>query len=208
MPPNHIACLGMSTAHAIVCGGATVFIDRFEPARMLDALEREKITFFLHAPAIHQAILDEPDFAQRDLSRLEYWLWGGAPAPLGLVKRLQQHGVRIGTAFGMTELGSYVSFSQDGDSNEALSQTIGRPDKHFELRLANAQGEQVALGEDGEIQARGNWLLNGYFNQPEETAAAYTDDGWFRTGDVARQDSDGNWFLVGRTQGNVQIGRL
>ena len=70
MPPNHIACLGMSTAQALVSGGTTVFVDRFEPRRMLDTIEREKITFFLHAPAIHQMLIDEPDFSERDLRSL------------------------------------------------------------------------------------------------------------------------------------------
>jgi acyl-CoA synthetase (AMP-forming)/AMP-acid ligase II len=198
MPPNHIACLGMSTAQALVTGGTTVFVDRFEPRRILDTLEREKITFFMHAPAIHQMVIDQSDFPERDLEALEYWLWGGAPAPIALIERLRGHGVEVGTAFGMTELGAYVSFTDPDAEPDVLCETIGRPDAGCELRIADANGSPAARGEEGEIQARGDWLLNGYFNQPDATRGAYTRDGWFRTGDVAVERADGNWALVGR----------
>jgi acyl-CoA synthetase (AMP-forming)/AMP-acid ligase II len=198
MPPNHIACLGMSTAQALVSGGTTVFVDRFEPRRILDTLEREAITFFLHAPAIHQMLIDEPGFAERDLGALEYWLWGGAPAPIALIERLRGFRVKVGTAFGMTELGSYVSFTDAEAGPDVLSETIGRPEPRLDLRLADADGTPVPVGREGEIQARGDWLLNGYFNQPEATRESYTPDGWFRTGDIAIERADGNWTLVGR----------
>jgi acyl-CoA synthetase (AMP-forming)/AMP-acid ligase II len=200
MPPNHIACLGMSTAQALVSGGTTVFVDRFEPRRMLDTIEREKITFFLHAPAIHQMLIDEPDFSERDLRSLEYWLWGGAPAPIALVERLRALGVKVGTAFGMTELGAYVCFTDADAGLDVLSETIGRPEDRYQLRLANADGSPAPCGQQGEIQARGDWLLNGYFNQPDATHASYTPDGWFRTGDIAVERDDGNWTLVGRVK--------
>jgi len=200
MPPNHIACLGMSTAQALVSGGTTVFVDRFEPRRILDTLEREKITFFMHAPAIHQMLIDEPDFAERDLGSLEYWLWGGAPAPIALIERLRGYGVKVGTAFGMTELGAYVLFTDPHAELDVLSETIGRPESRLDLRLADAHGAPAPRGREGEIQARGDWLLNGYFNQPEATRESYTPDGWFRTGDIAIEREDGNWTLVGRVK--------
>ena len=200
MPPNHIACLGMSTAQALVSGGTTVFVDRFDPRRMLDAIEHEKITFFLHAPAIHQMLIDEPGFSERDLSSLVYWLWGGAPAPIALVERLRAQGVKVGTAFGMTELGAYVCFTDASAGPEVLSETIGRPEERYQLRLADANGSPAPPGREGEIQARGDWLLNGYFNRPDATRASYTPDGWFRTGDIAIERDDGNWTLVGRVK--------
>ena len=198
MPPNHIACLGMSTAQALFTGGTVVFVDRFEPSRVLDAIERERITFFMHAPAIYHMLLNEPGFADRDLSSLEYWLWAGAPAPVDLVERLHAFGGHVGTAFGMTELGAYVTYTDPDASLEALAGSIGRPAPNCDLRLANAEGHRAPPGEQGEIQARGEWLLNGYVHQPDATRDAYTSDGWFRTGDIAVEREDGNWTLVGR----------
>ena len=198
MPPNHIAGLGMSTAQAIVSGGTVVFVDRFTPRRLLDTIERERITFFMHAPAIYHLLMSEPDFAARDLSSVEYWLWAGSPAPADLVERLHALGGRAGTAFGMTELGTYATFSDAEAGLEVLSGSIGRPEPRYALRLADAAGREAVRGAEGEIQARGDWVMNGYFNQPEATREAFTPDGWFRTGDIAVEREDGNWSLVGR----------
>ena len=200
MPPNHIAGLGMSTAQALVTGGTVVFVDRFEPGRVLDTIERERITFFMHAPAIYHLLMSEPDFASRDLSSVEYWLWAGSPAPADLVERLHAMGGRTGTAFGMTELGTYATFTDVDAGIEVLTQSIGRPDPHYELRIADARGQASPRGGEGEIQARGDWVLNGYFNQPKATREAFTADGWFRSGDIAVEREDGNWTLVGRVK--------
>ena len=198
MPPNHIAGLGMSTAQAIVTGGTVVFVDRFDPRRLLDTIERERITFFMHAPAIYHMLMSEPDFAARDVSSIEYWLWAGSPAPAGLVARLHAMGARVGTAFGMTELGTYATFSDAGAGIEVLAESIGRPEPRYELRLAERSGRVPPRGGEGEIQARGDWVMNGYFNHPQATHEAFTADGWFRSGDIAVEREDGNWTLVGR----------
>ena len=198
MPPNHIAGLGMSTAQALVTGGTVVFVDRFEPEHMLDIIEGERITFFMHAPAIYHLLMCEPDFASRNLSSVEYWLWAGSPAPADLVERLHAMGGRTGTAFGMTELGTYATFTDADAGIEVLTQSIGRPDPHYELRIADGRGGAPPRGGEGEIQARGDWVLNGYFNQPKATRDAFSTDGWFRSGDIAVEREDGNWTLVGR----------
>ena len=198
MPPNHIACIGMSTAHALVCGGTIVFMDQFDSGALLDVVENERITFLPHAPAMFNLMVNEEGFEQRDLSSIEYLIWAGAPMMQNLIKRLQSLDAHLGTAFGMTELGAYVSFSDRDASYDVLAQSIGRPEPGYDLRLADARGNLVEPGNDGEIQARGDWLMNGYFNHPDLTQAAFTPDGWFRTGDIAVQREDGNWTLVGR----------
>ena len=200
MPPNHIACIGMSTAHALMCGSTIVFMDQFSPARLLDVVEGEKITFLPHAPAVFNLLVNEPDFDQRDLSSIEYLIWAGAPMMSKLIKRLEGLGAHLGTAFGMTELGAYVCFSDHDAPFSTLAGTIGRPDASYELQLGDMRGDKVPRGQEGEIQARGAWLMNGYFNHPELTRDAYTSDGWFRSGDVAVEGEDGNWTLVGRTK--------
>ena len=198
MPPNHIAGLGMSTAQAMVTGGTAVFFDRFEPRRMLDTIERERITFFMHAPAIYHLLMSEPDFSKRDFASMEYWLWAGSPAPADLVESLHDLGGRTGTAFGMTELGTYATFTDADAGLEVLAGSIGRPEPRYEMRLADADGRRVPAGAEGEIQARGDWVMNGYYNRADATREAYTADGWFRTGDIAVERDDGNWSLVGR----------
>jgi len=198
MPPNHIGCIGMSTSHALVCGGTIVFMEQFSPGRLLDVIERERITFLPHSPAVFNFIINEESFARRDLSSIEYLIWAGAPMMHNLIKRLRATGAHLGTAFGMTELGAYVSYSDRDAPYDVLAASIGRPEPAYQLRLGDADGNSVAHGTEGEIQARGDWLMNGYFNHPELTRAAYTPDGWFRTGDIALEREDGNWTLVGR----------
>ena len=100
----------------------------------------------------------------------------------------------------MTELGLYVTYSEPGVDPETLSRTIGKPHPGFDIRVADAAGAIVEPGGQGEIQARGDWLLAGYFRDPEATADAYTADGWFRTGDIVKVWPDGNLEIVGRTK--------
>ena len=100
----------------------------------------------------------------------------------------------------MTELGLYVTFTEHDAPFDVLSRTIGRPHDGFDIRVADSAGKVAAAGEQGEIQARGDWLLAGYFRDPEATAEVYTPDGWFRTGDVVKVWEDGNLEIVGRTK--------
>lgn len=198
MPINHIAGLGMTTLYGLLAGGRIVFQDRFEPKETLELIERERITFWLQAPTMFHLVVNHPDFGRHDIRSLEYIIWAGAPMAQDLVARLHRLGARLATSFGMTELGTYITYSDADADFEALANSIGRPEPRYELRLADAGGRIVPPGDEGEIQARGRWLMRGYFGHPEATTAAYTADGWFRTGDVAICRPDGNWRLVGR----------
>jgi acyl-CoA synthetase (AMP-forming)/AMP-acid ligase II len=137
-------------------------------------------------------------FATTNFATLETIVWAGAPMPRDLVTKLAQTGAQLATSFGMTELGTYVTYSDVDASHDALAASIGKPEPRFELRIARSDGTPVIVGEQGEIQARGDWLFQGYFNAPERTREAFTDDGWFRTGDVAVIRPDGNWQIAGR----------
>lgn len=198
MPINHIANIGMMSSYALVAGGTLVFIDRFDPSEILRTIAAEKITFWLQAPAMFHQVINHPDFEKTDLSSLQYIVWGGGPMPQHMVEILARLGARMAMAYGMTELTAYASYSDDGASAEVLANTIGRPEPRYQLRLMKTNQQLAEPGESGEIQARGRWLMNGYFNHPAATAEAFTEDGWFKTGDVAELRDDGNWSLVGR----------
>jgi len=200
MPINHIANIGMMSAVCLVAGGTLVMMERFDPAELLQTIEREKITFWLQSPVMFHMAVSHKDFATTDLSSLEYLIWGGGPMPKHLVEQLQSLDINLAMAYGMTELTAYATYADQNASAEVLANTIGRPEPRYDMRLMTEAGETPGAGEKGEIQARGRWLMNGYFNQPEATADAYTADGWFKTGDVAELRQDGNWRLVGRTK--------
>ncbi len=200
MPVNHIAGVGMMGLYPVITGGCLVFMDRFDPGAMLEVIERERVTFWLQAPTMFHLAVTHPRFGSFDLSSLEYIIWAGAPMPRDLVATLYDLDATLATAFGMTELTVYATYSDLDASFDVLAETIGRPDPHYDIRLADDRDNPVGPGQRGEIQARGRWLMNGYFNNPAATAEAYTRDGWFRTGDVAVLREDGNLTIVGRTK--------
>ena len=198
MPVNHIAGVGMTGVFGLYAGGTLVFQDRFDPGDLLRLLEAERIDHVLGSPVQFHMMASHPDLATTDLSRLKFITWGGAPMAADLVARLHALPGELRTSFGMTELGLYVTYSEPDADLETLSRTIGKPHAGFDIRVADAAGTIAGPGEQGEIQARGEWLLAGYFRDPEATADARTADGWFRTGDIVKVWPDGN--LEGRAR--------
>ncbi len=200
MPVNHIAGIGMTAVFALWTGGTLVFQSRFEAGDLLRLIEEERIDHVLGSPVQFHMMAHHADIESRDLGSLEFITWGGAPMAASLVERLNRLPGHLCTSFGMTELGLYVTFTGPGDDVEVLSSTIGKPHAGFDIRIADAGGHITPPGGRGEIQARGPWLLAGYWGDDEATHEAYTADGWFRTGDVVEVREDGNLEIVGRTR--------
>lgn len=198
LPINHIACIGDVCATTLIAGGMVAFLERFDPAELLDAVERLGLTSILHVPTVLQMLAAEPDFHIRDLSSLTNVSWGGAPLPLDVMAAYRKLGVRLTTVYGMTETSASITWTDPDADDETLATTVGRPDPDMDVRLVDEDGIDVPDGEQGEIWVRHRCLMKGYFRQPEATAAAYTPDGFFRTGDVAVRQSDGNLRIVGR----------
>lgn len=198
MPVNHIAGAGMVGVFGLYTGGTLVFQDRFDAGDMLRLIEQESINILLGSPVQFHMMAHHDELGSRDLSSLAYTVWGGAPMAKDLVERMDRLPGHLCTAFGMTELGLYATYSDLDTPLDVLSATIGRPHADYEIRVADAEGNVAAPGEEGEIQARGDWLFAGYFGNPQATAEAYTADGWFRTGDIVKVGTDGNLEIVGR----------
>lgn len=197
LPINHIGCVGDITAFALVAGGAIVFQEAFDPAGVLDAIERHRVTWWGQIPTMFQLALDVQDKSPRDLSSVRRIFTSGAPAPIGLISRLRQVTPHIQNGYGMTETVGSVTWVTDGD-DETLSSTIGAPIAPYRVRLADERGVEARVGEAGEVQVCGAMHMLGYWRNPEATAAAYTPDGWMRTGDLASVRPDGAFQLVGR----------
>ena len=197
-PINHIAGLGMTGLFPLIAGGSLVFMAKFDARTALGLIEKECVTFWLQAPTMFQMVLSHPDFENYDISSIEYIIWAGSAAPKSLIAKLFELDAVLATAFGMTELSLYATFSDLDAGLDVLSWTIGKPEPSFDIRVADEDNNPVAAGEQGEIQARGDWLMAGYYNAPEATAEAFTSDGWFKTGDVAKVHADGNLEIVGR----------
>ena len=114
------------------------------------------------------------------------------------IVRLQQTGARLMAAYGMTETSAHTTYTEPGASLDVLAETVGKPDPRCPCRIVNASGEVCGVGESGELQFHGELMMLGYWNRPEATDGAFTEDGWLRTGDTGFWREDGNIELVGR----------
>ena len=195
---NHAAGLGDVAALAVVAGGSQYFMETFDPAGLLELIERERLNYLAGLVTHFQLLFRGADVNAYDLSSLEYIWWGGAQIPPNLLARLENLCNRVSTDFGQTETHGPLVYMPVNASSADKSRMLGLPRTSHPVRLADEHGEVVPFGEPGEVQAYGSHLSPGYFNDDEASAALYTPDGWLRTGDLAIQRRDGYLEMVGR----------
>ena len=206
LPINHVACIADLTGTTLAAGGMLALIEQFDPARLLALIPELGLTNLMTVPTVLQLIAAEPEFAATNLSTLQRVVWGGAPLPLSVVRAYRARGITLMTVYGMTETIASITFTREDETDETLAETVGRFDPGMEVRLADDAGTAVAPGEQGEVQVRHSGLFLEYFENPEGTAAAYTADGWFKTGDVGTLTADGSLRLVGRMSDMIKSG--
>jgi acyl-CoA synthetase (AMP-forming)/AMP-acid ligase II len=197
-PINHIACIGDVCMTTLVAGGTVVFMRKFDPAGILKTVAERRITHLGQIPVMLQMILDQPDFGQHDLSSLRVIMWGGNPASIDLVRRLRALCPNLCNVYGMTETTGNVIFARVDLTDEQFAASVGFPPGEYSVEIRAADGALANAGETGEIHVRGDFLMKGYWRNPEATKAAFTPDGWLKTGDLAMRREDGLIALVGR----------
>jgi fatty-acyl-CoA synthase len=195
-------CFGMVLA-VLACvsvGAAMVFPgEAFDPGATLRAVAEEKCTALHGVPTMFIAELDHPDFATFDLTRLRTGIMAGSPCPIETMKRVvsQMHLAEITIAYGMTET-SPVSFqSSTTDPLDKRTTTVGRIQPHLEVKVVDALGNIVPVGETGELCTKGYSVMKGYWGDEAKTRESVV-DGWMHTGDLATIDADGYCNMVGR----------
>ena len=197
-PINHVACVADTCCVNLVAGGTLLLHERFDPELLLRDIEKEQVNVLGGVPTMLLMLLEHSAFASTDCSTLELIVWGGAAMPVPLIQRLQTLAPRLMNVYGMTETAANTTYTAiDADLTE-LSETIGRPSPYMPCQIVNAEGELCGVGEHGELQFRGAYLLLEYLNRPEATRDVYTDDGWLRTGDLGYWRENGTISLVGR----------
>jgi acyl-CoA synthetase (AMP-forming)/AMP-acid ligase II len=196
----------LTLVQSVLAGAKGVLLDRFRPAEALDLIERERVTYIPTAPASLTTILQEPDLARRDLSGLRIVVSGGASAPVETIRawRRAAPGVLL-ELLGMLETG-YQTYTRATDNPERVAGSVGRPASHMGLKLVDADGREVARGEEGDICCDGPSVHLGYHNNPTANAEAFLPDGWFRSGDLGMIDTDGNLRIVGRLKEMINRG--
>jgi acyl-CoA synthetase (AMP-forming)/AMP-acid ligase II len=188
--------------------GATIYpLAVFDPATVLELVERDRITVLPGAPTLYQSLLDHPDHTKRDITSLRLAVTGAADIPVELVRRVREElpFERILTGYGLTETGTVTGSRDDGDF-EHVAKTVGVPLSGFEVRTVDRDGNDTAPGEPGEVVVRGECVMRGYLDDPEATAAAIDAGGWLHTGDLGTFDPDGSLRIVGRIKDMFIVG--
>ena len=195
-------CFGMVLAVlACVSVGANMVFpgEAFDPVATLAAVSEERCTALHGVPTMFIAELDHPDFASYDLSRLRTGIMAGSPCPIETMKRVvsKMHLAEITIAYGMTET-SPVSFqSSTTDPLDKRTTTVGRIQPHLEVKIVDALGNIVPVGETGELCTKGYSVMRGYWGDEAKTRESIV-DGWMHTGDLATLDAEGYCNIVGR----------
>ncbi|WP_406304405.1 FadD3 family acyl-CoA ligase [Streptomyces sp. NBC_00885] len=174
----------------------------FNVDTVLANIASERISVLPGPPTLHQSLLDHPARDQHDLTALRLVVTGAAVVPLQLVERLRSelHINTVLTAYGLSEASGIVTMCRRGDAPETIATTSGRAIPGTEVRVS------AATGEPGEVLVRGHNVMQGYFEDPDETAKAITEDGWLRTGDVGVLDEGGNLRITDRIKDMFIVG--
>ncbi len=197
-PMFHTGGLLVYTLPLLTAGGTVVIMRRWDPEEMLGLLEAEKVSLLFAVPAQYQQLLQSPRFASTDFSHVRFLTSGGAPLPVQLMQEWRKvHPVPFKQGFGMTEAGPGL-FSMGPEHAIEKAGSIGRPNHSVEARLVDDDGREVPVGEVGELVLKGPVLFSGYFNQEAAGGPPFDGEGWFHTGDMARRDGDGFFFIVDR----------
>lgn len=193
---------------ASVVAGATMLPEPvLDVDRLLDRVERERITVLPGPPTLYQSVLDHPGVARRDLSSLRVAVTGAADIPVELVRRVRAElpfSVLV-SGYGLTEGGTAASTGPE-DGPEAVATTVGRPRPGYQVRIVDEQLAEVGAGQVGQILLTGGGVMREYLDDPDATAEAFTTDGWLRTGDLGLIDAEGRLQVVGRSKDMFIVG--
>jgi fatty-acyl-CoA synthase len=199
LPTFHTGGLNVYANPTFHTGGCNVVMRSFDPGLFLELLsDRElHLTHLLGVPTNFLMLAQEPGFAAADLSHIVCIGVGGAAAPLALIEEYGRKGIKLQQGWGMTETGP-LGLLLSPDMALAKVGSSGLPPMYVRLRICDPDGKDVKPGETGELMIKGPTVTPGYWNRPEANRASFTKEGWFHTGDAARQDGDGYYYIVDR----------
>lgn len=205
MPLFHSYGFTASLGLLLSTGGTAILVPRFDPLDVLKLIQKYKPSAFPGVPTLYTALMNHPAVGKYDLKSIEVCVSGAAPCPVELLHRFEgKTGAKILEGYGMTEC-SPVTHSNPVNG-ERKAGSVGLPYPDTEVRIIDLEtGEDVAVGQEGEVLIRGPQVMKGYWNKPEETAKVLQ-DGWLYTGDIGRMDEDGYLYIVDRKKDMIIAG--
>jgi fatty-acyl-CoA synthase len=197
LPLFHSGGLFIQASPSLYKGATMVIHPRFDPIKFFTDVERYKVTKFLGVPTVYKALLKVEPEKRGNLSSLKVCASGGEKNTAELFAQCRDAGLTFRQVMGQTET-SILLWASEEDSFRKPG-TVGRPVFHAEVNIVDSSGSPVAPGEIGEIVARGSIMMKGYWQDPEKTEETIK-SGWLHTGDLARMDEDGFYYLVDRAR--------
>jgi long-chain acyl-CoA synthetase len=196
LPLFHVFGLTCGLNATVLAGGTLTLLPRFVPGKALEIIARDKVTIFEGVPTMYAGMLHDPAADTADTASLRLCVSGGAAMPVEILRGFEEKfGCMILEGYGLSETSPVASFNHPDKPRKPGS--IGTPVEGVEMRLVSDSGAPIPAGEVGEIAIRGHNVMKGYWGKSEATAQAIP-DGWFRTGDLARVDADGYYYIVDR----------
>jgi fatty-acyl-CoA synthase len=210
--PRFLMCTPLSHAGAafftptLIKGGEMIVLGKFDPGEVLKTIEEQRITATMLVPSMLYALMDHPDSHTRDLSSLETVYYGASAInPVRLAEAIRRFGPIFAQYYGQSEAPMVITYLAKGDHDEKRLTSCGRPTLFARVALLGDDGKPVPQGEPGEICVSGPLLAGGYWNLPDETSRTFR-DGWLHTGDMAREDEDGFFYIVDRVKDMIVTG--
>lgn len=203
LPPPLFHCFGIVLGMmAVLTHGATVvMIESFDPLIVLASTQKEKCTALYGVPTMFIAELNHPMFNMFDLKSLRTGIMAGSPCPIETMREVmtKMHMREVTIAYGLTESSPVMTQTRTEDPIEVKVGTVGRELPGIEVKVAHPEtGEEMPVGQQGEMCCRGYNIMRGYYKNPEATAAIIDKDGWLHSGDLGVKDGDGNYRITGR----------
>lgn len=195
LPVFHTGGNNMYTNPTFIAGGTAIVPRAFDVAQAMELLST-RVTAFFGVTAMYLFMSQHPDFEKTDFSSMRSWASGGSSMPVSLLETYAKRGIMIQQGFGMTETGPTV-FLVDEAHAISKSGSVGKPQPWVDVRIVDRDGKDVPVGENGELLIKGPGVTPGYWQLPEITKQSFA-DGWLHSGDVARCDSEGYYYIVDR----------
>ncbi|MEZ4606458.1 MAG: AMP-binding protein [Deinococcales bacterium] len=177
-------------------GASIVMMRQFEPEAYLRLIKEHQVSILFLIPTMYKMLSDNPSFAVTSFESVRWAISGGAPCPAPVRDAFAAKGVRFKQGYGLTEAGVNC-FAMELDDASLHPHSIGKPIIYSEAALLDTKGQKVSQGEMGELCLKGDHLFSGYFKHPK-ASQEILHDGWLWTGDLAKQDEDGFYYIAGR----------
>jgi long-chain acyl-CoA synthetase len=204
LPVFHVFALTVVVNAPLVKGATILLVPRFSPADVFSIVKEKQATIFAAVPTMYNFLYQSPDGKPEDFKSVRIAISGGSSLPVALLHNFEEkYDVRISEGYGLSEASPVTCFNPL--DRERIPGSIGTSIINVENKIVNALGEDVPDGEVGELIVRGPNVMKGYYKMPEETEATIR-EGWLYTGDMARRDENGYFYIVDRKKDLVIVG--